>query len=65
MDFLALIQKIGFEDAQLVSETGLNSSPKTKGILLRARKPEPSANCSGYRRNQTDTQRIFQSDISE
>jgi hypothetical protein len=43
MDFLALIQKIGFEDAELVSETGLNSSPKTRGILLRARKPEASA----------------------
>jgi len=40
MDFLALIQKIGFEDAQLVAETGFNSSPKTRGILIRARKPE-------------------------
>jgi hypothetical protein len=40
MDFLALIEKIGFADAQLVSETGLNSTPKTRGVLIRARKPE-------------------------
>jgi len=40
MDFLALIQKVGFTDAELVSETGLNSSPKTRGVLLRAQKPE-------------------------
>lgn len=40
MDFLALIQKVGFADAELVSETGFNSSPKTRGVLFRARKPE-------------------------
>jgi len=39
MDFLALIQQIGFEDAELVAETGFNSSPKTKGVLIRAKKP--------------------------
>jgi hypothetical protein len=40
MDFLALIQKIGFADVKLVAETGLNSTPKTRGILIRARKPD-------------------------
>jgi hypothetical protein len=40
MDFLALIEKVGFADAELVAETGFNSSPKTKGVLIRGRKPE-------------------------
>jgi hypothetical protein len=40
MDFLALLEKVGFADPELVTETGLNSSPKTRGVLIRARKPE-------------------------
>ena len=39
MDFQALLQQIGFEDVELVAETGFNSSPKTKGVLIRAKKP--------------------------
>lgn len=39
MDFLALLQKAGFENAEIVGETGFNSSPKTQGVLLRAEKP--------------------------
>jgi len=39
MDFLALLKKAGFENAQLVGETGFNSSPKTKGVTFRAEKP--------------------------
>lgn len=39
MDFLALLEKVGFRKAGLVAETGLNSSPKTKGVLLSAEKP--------------------------
>lgn len=39
MDFLALVEKVGFKNAELVGETGLNSSPKTRGVLLRAEKP--------------------------
>ena len=39
MDFLALLDKVGFENAELVEETGFNSSPKTKGVLFRAEKP--------------------------
>lgn len=39
MDFLELLQQIGFEDAELVAETGFNSSPKTKGVLICAKKP--------------------------
>ena len=34
-----MLQKVGFENAELVGETGFNSSPKTKGVLLRAKKP--------------------------
>ena len=33
------MQKVGFEKAELVGETGFNSTPKTKGVLLRAEKP--------------------------
>jgi hypothetical protein len=42
MDFLALMEKVGFTDAEMVAETGLNSTPKTRGVLIRARKPEKS-----------------------
>ena len=31
-----MMQQAGFSDAVLVAETGFNSSPKTKGVLLRA-----------------------------
>lgn len=34
-----MLKKAGFEKAELVGETGFNSSPKTKGVLLRAEKP--------------------------
>jgi hypothetical protein len=40
MDFLDLLRKTGFENAQLVGKTGFNSTPKTEGVLLRAVKPE-------------------------
>jgi hypothetical protein len=33
-----MLQKAGFVDEQLVSETGFNSSPKTKGAMFRAAK---------------------------
>ena len=36
---MALIQRAGFIDSELVGETGFNSSPVTKGMLLRAKKP--------------------------
>jgi hypothetical protein len=32
------MKKVGFVDAGLVAETGFNSSPITKGVLLRATK---------------------------
>jgi hypothetical protein len=35
-----MIEKVGFADALLVAETGLNSTPKTRGVLICARKPE-------------------------
>jgi hypothetical protein len=39
MDFLGLLQQIGFENVELVAGTGFNSSPKTKDVLIRAKKP--------------------------
>lgn len=42
MEFLDLLQKAGFENAELVGKTGFKSSPKTEGVLLRAVKPESS-----------------------
>jgi hypothetical protein len=39
MDFLALCKEAGFEDVELVGKTGFNSSPKTKGVLIRGKKP--------------------------
>lgn len=34
-----MLRNAGFEEAELVAETGYNSSPKTKGVLVRAIKP--------------------------
>ena len=39
MDFLAYLKKTGFADVASAGETGFNSSPKTRGMLVRARKP--------------------------
>ena len=41
MDFLALIRNHGFADGELAGETGFNSTPKTRAVLIRARKPAP------------------------
>ena len=35
-----MLQEAGFVHAELVRETGFNASPKTKGVLVRARKTE-------------------------
>jgi len=40
MDFLEMFPQAGFVDVELVAETGFNSSPKTKGVLIRARKTD-------------------------
>lgn len=40
MDFLTLLEEAGFVDAEMVGETGFNSSPITKGVLFRAVKSE-------------------------
>lgn len=42
MDFLAILEEVGFENAELVAKTGFNSSPKTEGLLVRASKPQAS-----------------------
>jgi hypothetical protein len=38
MDFLALLERVGFIRVELTGETGFNSTPKTKGALFRAEK---------------------------
>ncbi len=48
MEFLALLEKAGFEKSELVGKTGFNSSPKTEGVLLRAVKPESSINVQKF-----------------
>lgn len=35
MDFLALMREAGFVEAELAGETGFNSSPVTKGVLIK------------------------------
>ncbi len=35
-----MLQEAGFVNVELVRETGFNASPKTKGVLIRARKTE-------------------------
>ena len=39
MDFLAFLKEAGFKDAEIRGETGLNSSPVTKGMLFYAVMP--------------------------
>ncbi len=34
-----MLEEVGFENAELAGETGFNSTPKTKGVLIRAKKP--------------------------
>ena len=46
MDFLADLRKTGFVDIASGGETGFNSSPKTRGMLVCARKPSlQNRNC--------------------
>jgi hypothetical protein len=39
MDFLAILNEAGFVEVELVKDTDFNSSPVTKGVLFRAKKP--------------------------
>ena len=39
-----MLHDAGFENAELVAETGFNSSPKTRGALIRAVKPSSAPN---------------------
>jgi hypothetical protein len=34
------LKQAGFVDVELFAETGINSSPVTKGVLIRANKPK-------------------------
>ena len=42
-----MLRNTGFINAQLVAETGFNSSLKTKGILIRADKPKQTGRQKG------------------
>jgi alkylhydroperoxidase/carboxymuconolactone decarboxylase family protein YurZ len=42
-----MLKKAGFADAQMVAETGFNSSPKTKGTLVRAAKTAGALDAKG------------------
>jgi hypothetical protein len=37
-----MLEEAGFKNQELVAETGFNSSPKTKGVLIRAKKATKS-----------------------
>ena len=43
MDFLALLKRAGSKEAEIRGETGLNSSPVTKGMLFYAVMPSIKA----------------------
>ena len=34
-----MLMEVGFVEAEMVSETGIDSSPVTKGVLFRAARP--------------------------
>lgn len=36
-----MLREAGFIEAELVKDTGFNSSPVTKGVLFRAKRPTP------------------------
>jgi hypothetical protein len=38
-EFLAMLRESGFEEVEMVSETGLKSSPATVGMLFKAKRP--------------------------
>jgi hypothetical protein len=43
MDFLALLKEAGFKEVEIRGETGLNSSPITRGMLFYAGMPSIKA----------------------
>jgi hypothetical protein len=47
MEFLDLLQSVGFENVELVGKTGFKSTPKTEGVLLRAVKPNTRVSVNG------------------
>jgi len=46
-----MLQEAGFVNVGLVQEMGFNASPKTKGVLVRARKTE---RLDGWKREQIE-----------
>jgi hypothetical protein len=38
-DFLDTMRQAGLADVELVAETGFNTSPVTRGVLIQATKP--------------------------
>ena len=55
MEFLAALTNAGFEGVEHMHDTGFNSSPKTKGTLVRARKPLiPSSDSNSAEKNMAE-----------
>ncbi len=42
-----MLHEVGFDHTQMVRETGFNSSPVTRGVLIRAVKPATTASNEG------------------
>ena len=64
MEFLAALEKAGFENAESIAETGFNSSPKTKGMLIRARKPQIQTAGSKYTLKDREEKRLTGSECT-
>lgn len=62
MEFLAALERAGFVDVERMGETGFNSSPKTKGVLFRARKPMPQSPESQLTLKGNETFRLAESE---
>jgi len=62
MEFLAALKKAGFENVESMAETGFNSSPKTKGMLIRARKPQIQTAESKYSLKGEEDRRLTESE---
>lgn len=45
-----MLKKAGFENARIERETGFNSSPVTRGVLVRADKPAIAASNGGSKK---------------
>jgi len=59
-----MLNEAGFADVELVGETDFNSSPVTKGVLFRARKP-PVSNIRRFEMQPKDVLSKYQEFFNE